>query len=170
MAAPPAVPRHPSLKARVLTLSALGLVLLGLTLGTNMFSPLVRGWRQSAGIVERSREYRQQVRDNEALEAEIGFLKSDKGRQWAAWRHHSLVQPGQQVGRTIETSPPPVAPLSRAESVRNWLVEQETRSSQNLRSAGEVLNCYLGRRPLDGPVPKRKHKRPVAASKPQPAH
>lgn len=143
--------RRTSLGWRIAAYVGVGVVFLGLTLGTRLFAPVLRGLDESAAIVHRSREYHQQVRDNQALEAQVQYLRTDAGKQWAAWRYLGMVKPGQQVGRAVESPPPPSPAPSRAECVRSWITDRQTRSALALREAGEVLSCYFGRRPLDAP-------------------
>jgi hypothetical protein len=140
---------RPRLVRIVLAWSAVGVGALALSLGTNCFRPVTRGLQVSAEIVRQSREYQQQVRDNAALAAELAFLRSDEGARWAAWRYLGMVEPGWQVGRTVESSPAPVAPETRPRRVQEWIRREGEARARQVREAGETLAAYLGRRALD---------------------
>jgi len=140
---------RPRLSRIVLAWSAVGVGALALSLGTNCLRPVPRGLHVSAGIVRQSREYQQQVRDNAALAAELAFLRSDEGTRWAAWRYLGMVEPGWQVGRTVESGPASVAPKTRPRRVQEWIRREGEARARQVRDVGETLATYLGRRSLN---------------------
>ena len=129
----------------------LGVIALALSLGTNSFMPVVRGLEVSSQIVARSPEYRQQIRENDSLESELAYLKTDAGKRQAVRKYLGLVEPGQQVGRAVVDEPRPPLPATRQERLRQWLGESRDQGAGALHRAWEVLACYTSRRPLDQP-------------------
>jgi len=143
--------QRPPMSRVVLAWLALGCLVLGLSLGTNFLRPVVRGLQVSAEIVRRTQEYRQQVRENAELRAELGFLATDAGKRWAAWRHLGLVEPGWQVGRTVEEAGP-ARQYTRPERLQQWLTAQQQARAEEVRQLGAILMTYgTGRAPYQPP-------------------
>jgi hypothetical protein len=136
----------------VLIWSLLGVLLLALTLRTNLFRPTIRGLQVAAEIVQRSIEYREQVRANDALQQELAFLQTEPGRQWAVHKYIGMVKPGEQVGQTVDETQPKAAAQTRADRVRLWFAEREARSTGYLHRMGQAATCYAGLRPPDQPL------------------
>jgi hypothetical protein len=125
-----------------------GVLVFGATHGGNALRPLVRGLQVSAEVRRVSVEYERQIKENQALEAEIAFLHTDAGRRWAAWRYLGMAEPGWHVGRTVESAPQPERAMSRPQRLQAWLTAQQERSARQVREAGQVLRIYAGHRPL----------------------
>lgn len=152
MATPPpeGKPRQP-LAHSALKWSALGLLTLLVTLGSNLFRPTIHGLQVAGDIVHRSRDYREQIRANDALEQEIAFLRTQQGTDWAVHKYMGMYKPGEQVGRAVEDSQPQTKPLTRRERVRLWVSQREDASAKRLHELGEIMSCYGGLRPPDQP-------------------
>lgn len=159
-------PRQP-LAHTALKWSALGVLTLLLTLGTNLFRPTIRGLQVSAEIVHRSRDYHEQIKANDALEQEIAFLRTEQGRNWAVHKYMGMIKPGEQVGRAVEESQPQVKPMSRSDSVRAWISQREDAGSRRLHELGQTMACYGGLRPPDQPPQQKKPEEEARNNKPQ---
>jgi hypothetical protein len=125
-------------------------IVLAVVLRVNSLS-FVRGLAVADEIVDTSEVYRQQIRDNQALEEQIKFLQTDEGRRQACWQKLGHVSPGQQVGRLVETPPPPPPTPDRAQRVRKFIKQQEQAGTEAIHRLGEMVRCYTRRRPLDQP-------------------
>ncbi len=145
----------PPLSRAILAWLACSVLVLLLSLGGNLVRPLWRGLSVSAGIVQGAAKLQQQRLANDALEAELAFLKSEEGKRWAAWRYLGMVPPGWHVGRIVEGAAPVEEELTRPQRIQAWLGAARERSARQLRQAGEVLRAYCGRRELDSPVESR---------------
>lgn len=145
---------RPPVSRRLLTIVAI-LLGLSLSLDTRTLFPLVRGMDASEGLVRQSQEYRRQVAANDALEAEVAFLRTRAGAEWAVHRYLGLVKPGQEVGRVVET--PAAAPRlqSRPERMQAWIAAQKEGGARALREVGQTALCYAGLRPPDRPPDTR---------------
>lgn len=139
----------PQLSRVILVWSALGVLVLLLSLRTNLVRPVWRGLVVSAAIVEGSARLEQQRAENAALEAELAFLRSEDGRRWAAWRYLGKVPPGWQAGRIVEGEARLPATPTRPQRIQAWLSAAREHSARQLRFAGDVLRAYSGRRALD---------------------
>lgn len=137
------------------------MIVLAVVLRVNSLS-FVRGLAVADEIVDTSEVYRQQIRDNQALEEQIKFLQTDEGRRQACWQKLGLVSPGQQVGRLVEAPPVPTTPPARAQRVRSFIKQHEQASTEAIRRLGEMVRCYTRRRPLDQP-PASEGNLPAAA-------
>lgn len=147
-------PRQP-LAHTALKWSALGILTLLVTLGSNLFRPTIHGLQVSADIVSRSREYHEQIKANDALEQELAFLRTEQGKDWAVHKYTGMAKPGEQVGRAVEDAQPAGGPQSRPDRVRAWIAQREADSSERLRQARQTLTCYAGARSPDQPPQKR---------------
>lgn len=157
MATPPSVGRlRQPLAHTALKWSALGVLTLLLTLGTNLFRPTIRGLQVSADIVRRSADYHEQIKANDALEQEVAFLRTDQGKDWAVHKYTGMIKPGEQVGRAVEDAQPAGSPRSRSERVHSWIAQRETASSDHLHALGQIMACYGGLRPPDQPPQRQK--------------
>jgi hypothetical protein len=143
--------------------SLLGILLLAITLRHNVFLPTLNGLRLSASIVERSRLYHEQIRENAILQHNIDFLKTEQGKRWAARRYTNMVEPGETVGQAVESTPAPAKPLRSPERLQQWIAEQGVRSAESLHGVGEVVRCYAGLRTPDRP-PKKSNQKPKPLS------
>jgi cell division protein FtsB len=144
---------------RLLTLLAI-LLGLSLSLDARLLFPLVRGLQVSSDIVRQSREYHRQVAANDALAAEVAFLRTRAGARWAVYRYLGLVKPGQQVGRVVEEEAAESGPLSHQERVQAWIRTTEEAGARLLREWGRILGCYAGLRAPDQPAARAQPQRP----------
>jgi len=129
--------------------SLLGMGALVLTLGTNVFRPTIRGLQLSADIVQRSRQYHTQISNNDALEQENAFLRSNPGKQWAVRRYTGMLKPGETVGQAVEESAGAPGPQTKRQRVRNWIAQRETCGANCLHETAQVIGCYAKLRPPD---------------------
>lgn len=141
-----------------------GVAVLTLTLGTNLFRPTLRGLKLASQIVAGSAAFNAQIRNNEALEKQIAFLKTEQGKRWAARRYGGLVEPGQTVGQVVEKPAPAEAGKQKSRPVAAWLNQQGVCGAACLHQAGQVLRCYAGLRPPDQP-PKKSNQKLESLSK-----
>lgn len=137
------------------------IIVLAVVLRVNSLS-FVRGLAVADEIIDTSEVYRQQIRDNQALAEQIKFLQTEEGRRQACWQKLGRVRPEQQVGRLVETLPPPPGPPGRAQRVRAFIKQQEEAGTEAIRRLGEMVRCYTRRRPLDQP-PASEGNPPAAA-------
>lgn len=129
--------------------SLVGVAALVLTLGTNVFRPTIRGLQLSADIVQRSRQYHNQIRNNDALAQENLFLATEPGKEWAVRRYTGKVKPGETVGQAVEEAAREPGPLTTRERFWNWEMRLEASGTKRWRELATVLGCYGGLRPPD---------------------
>lgn len=133
---------RPSLSRVLLAWLAVGCLVLALSLGTNFMRPVVLGLKVAAEIVQHKYDCRQQRVQNDNLRAELSFLQSEAGKRWAAWRYLGMVEPGWQVGRTVEEKDGSQPVRSRPERLQRWLTAQQEARTAELRHLGEILLTY----------------------------
>lgn len=143
--------RTPPLGRTALTWALVGLIGLVLSLGTRFFRPVARGMQVSRSIIADSSEYQRRIKNNEALAAEVAYLKTAQGTEWAVYKYTGMVKPGQSVGQVVVEPAPPVTPPDQSHRFRNWINQQRISSARNLHCFGEVLLCFFKLRPLDHP-------------------
>lgn len=143
--------RTPPLGRTALTWALVGLIGLGLSLGTRFFRPVARGMQVSRSIIADSCEYQRRIKNNEALAAEVAYLKTAQGTEWAVYKYTGMVKPGQSVGQVGVEPTPAVTPPDQPHRFRNWINQQRVSSARNLHCLGEVLLCFFKLRPLDQP-------------------
>lgn len=149
---------RPPLSRVLVAWTIVGSLLLVATLGGNFFKPVLDGFAVSREIVRQRQEYARQARENRALEAELQFLRSDAGKRWAVRQRLGRVEPGWQVGRTVEGAPTAAAKRSRAAQAQAWLAQLKATSAQKVREVGEIINTWA-----QGPQQVRKaHRRNLA--------
>lgn len=134
-----------------LTWALVGLIGLGLSLGTRFFRPTARGIQVASSIVVDSCEYERRIKNNDALAGEVAYLKTAQGTEWAVYKYTGMVKPGQSVGQVVVEPAPPVATPDKSPRFRNWITQQRLGSARRLHCAGEVLLCFFKLRPLDQP-------------------
>lgn len=150
MSGPPRVERERQpLAQSALRWSAIGVVALVLTLGTNVFRPTILGLKLSADIVQRSGQYQDQIRNNNAQEQENSFLRTEPGKQWAVRRYTGMVKPGETVGQVVEETAGEPRPLTRLERFWDWETRLEACGTKRWHELAHVVGCYGGLRPPD---------------------
>jgi hypothetical protein len=139
--------------------SAVGVGALVLTLGTNFFRPTLLGLQLSADIVERSRQYHDQIRNNDALEQENIFLRTEPGKRWAVRRYTGMVRPGETVGQVVAETAEAPRPLTSLERFWSWEARLEAAGTKRWRELGEMAGCYGGLRARDE-APNNRNRQP----------
>lgn len=140
---------RPPLAQTALTWSIIGVGALALTLGTNLFRPTLHGLQLSAEIVQRSREYQRQIRNNNALAQENAYLRTEPGKQWAVRRYTGMVRPGETVGQVVEETAVATPAGTAVERFWEWETRLEAYGTRRWRELVAVLACYGGLRPED---------------------
>ncbi len=97
-------------------------ILFGLSLivDKDFLAPIVNGWCLARENVRALHEHERKVQANQALEAQIKFLQTDKGAQWAAMRYRNVLLPSQEIGIVQEAVAAPPPPVSGCKRLAAW--------------------------------------------------